>query len=296
MRQDEIYKMSLLVRNTLFGAFGWFSRSYRKTPDAREVVAEGAGFGDLEHDTEIGADQELGKFYFREFAGKPNVGRIAIEGGVDITSYGDEAGACCLYIDPLDGSLNFARSDDGLCLPYTSIITVYGKREDLTYDDVLVCGLLDLRNGDILIARKLEDGYRTVAEFGRTPREQPVKTRDIAKIDLTQDIAICEPYYADREWIAEAFKGEKGWLRSPGSAAYEMGLVARGVAVLYACLHQKQHEGPGGRALVLGAGGYVCDFAGKNLGPRPVDFKKQDDIILAANEAVARDLLRRLRS
>jgi fructose-1,6-bisphosphatase/inositol monophosphatase family enzyme len=102
-------------------------------------------------------------------------------------------------------------------------------------------------------------------------------------------------YYPDnRQRLARAFAGEKGWLRSCGSAAYEMALVASGTAVAFVCGSQKQHELGAGYALVKGAGGVAVDWDGRDLGVRTYDFKTQTPVVLACNMAIADQILERL--
>ncbi|HRH31779.1 MAG TPA: inositol monophosphatase family protein, partial [bacterium] len=95
----------------------------------------------------------------------------------------------------------------------------------------------------------------------------------------------------NREKVFRAFSDVKGWLRSPGSAAYEMASVASGQAAAFICDRQKQHELGAGYALVKGAGGVAVDWDGQDLGSRVYDFKTQTPVILAANRQIADQLL-----
>lgn len=293
MDQAAVMAMKYLVPGVLIDVFHWF-QDWKGEGAARDVVKEGRAFGDHEQDIEIRADLELGMQFARAFRGSEAVSRILVE-GLDEPILGS-GGDMLVFVDPLDGSLNFQQSDDGIGgLPYGAIVTVYGKSENLTYDDVVVVGWIDLRHGDRLVAWHKSDRYKTKFCAGDHSKFRRARTRsDATSVDLARYIAICETYYADRSWLTGAFEGEKGWLRSPGSAAFEMALVARGYTILQASPHQKQHEGPGGRALVLGAGGWAGDFEGNDLGPRPVDFEGRDPFIVAANEAVGMDMVRRL--
>jgi len=45
---------------------------------------------------------------------------------------------------------------------------------------------------------------------------------------------------------------------------------------------------------VKGAGGVAVDWDGNDLGPRTYDFKTQTPCILAANQAIAEQILERL--
>lgn len=293
MDKAAVAAIKHLMVGTLSDVFHWF-QDRKNEASARDVVKEGLAFGHHEQDIEIRADRDLGLQFAHAFQGSEAVSRILVE-GLNEPVLGS-GGDMLVFVDPLDGSLNFQHSDGGVGgLPYVAIVTVYGKSNNLTYDDVVVVGWVDLRHGDRLVAVRKDHGYKTKFCPGNRTKFSRARTRsDATSVDLARYIAVCEPYYEDRRWMARAFKGEKGWLRSPGSAAFEMGLVARGNTILQASPQQKQHEGPGGRALVLGAGGWAGDFEGNDLGPRPVDFIRRDPFILAANEAVGMDMVRRL--
>lgn len=298
MNHGKVNALRYFTADVLFRAYGWFAEWRHNNQSRRgEVVQQGAAFGDLDADIDIAADRALGNFFREAFRRQELVGKIMIEGQEPVSYYDADS---CVFIDPLDGSLNFARSDDGLGLPYTAMVTIYHQRwEDLTFNNVVVAGTVDLRSGDVLLAHATRKGpYKTEFRAGSASDFRPCQVREVDTLDIRSDIVIAENYYPDREWIARMFRGsegegEKGWVRNPGSAAFEMGLVARGQAVAFLSRHQKQHESPGGRALVLGAGGFVCDFNGQYLDARTVDFTRQDAIILAANPGIAMDLVRR---
>ena len=253
---------------------------------AEAIVAFGTGFGDLENDTEIEADVVLGEYFAERIAALNDVGRITAEGLGERTG----TGTTWWCVDPLDGSLNYALRGNTMGLPYTACITVLEKTGDAAFSDVIAAGILDLRNGDHWLARRNQFGvYRTVVNG------YEAFTMPVTELDLGSQVVIGEMYYPEnRIRLVEAFAGEKGWLRSIGSAAYEMALVASGQAAAFLCGSQKQHELGAAYALVMGAGGLALDFDGSDLGPQPFTFNTPTPAVLAANSQIATQILERL--
>lgn len=249
--------------------------------DGGKVVRQGANFGDTANDTELAADRQLGRFLVKGLLTIGPIHNITVEGLGDYPSRG---GTYHAYVDPLDGSLNYKMRGRGLGLPYTGCITAVGPGSK--FADIAAAAICDYRSGDSWRASKDGGGYHTAMNG------QPAKTLAETKLDLGSQIVIGEMYYPEnRELMCKAFQGKKGWLRSPGSAAYEMALVASGTAAAFICDRQKQHELGAGYALVKGAGGVAVDFDGNDLGPRTYDFKTQTPVILAANRPIAETIL-----
>ncbi len=257
------------------------------------IVYEGGAFGDTKNDTETAADIALGAFYRDKLLAEvPNMGRISIESSDPALkdqrfSTGSALWATC---DPLDGSLNYRTRGNTGGLPYSSVITILDVSENATFNNVIAAGIIDCRNSDLWLGHKDALGlcHATVNDFqARTAQEE--------KLDLGRMIVIGEFYYPDnRAKLVHAFEGEKGWLRNPGSAAYEMALVASGQAVAFICDRQKQHELGAAYLLTKAAGGVAIDFEGKDIGPRTYDFVSQTPVILACNMAIAEQILERL--
>ena len=272
-------------------------------PEARErlknlidgdiIVRQGGAFGDHRFDTDIRADLVLGQFLAASILSDSksrffsNIGHITVESGMDrVTNQGD----LWVTIDPLDGSLNYKCKGDTAGFPYTVCITVLAKKEDATFNDIVAGIVYDLRNGDLWVAMRQEDGT-----FETTINGNKAHMHRMDTVDLGTSIIIAEMYYVDnREIVARAFHDQKGWLRSPGSAAYEMASVASGQATAFICGTQKQHELGAGYALVKGAGGVAVDWDGVDLGPRPFTFKDQTPVILASTPSLAVELVIRL--
>ncbi len=259
--------------------------------DDGDIVHQGTGFGDLANDTEIRADRELGKFFMSELKQLRLIGQIQVEGMGDVVVTNPSA-PCRATVDPLDGSLNRRMRCGSLGLPHTACLTVLDAQDHATFQDVLIGCVVDLRAGvdDTWYVERHEGRYWT------TLRGRPAKTHPDTKLDLGKHIVIGEMYYpTNRERLDRAFSGEKGNLRNPGSAAYEMALVASGTAIAFICDRQKQHELGAAYALVKGAGGVAVDWQGKDLAERPYAFNLQTPVILAANQAIADQILERLR-
>jgi myo-inositol-1(or 4)-monophosphatase len=256
--------------------------------DADEIVSAGTSFGDLENDTDIAADKALGQFFFdRILEQDDNLGGITIEGLCDESW---NLGNHWWCVDPLDGSLNFALRGNTLGLPYSACVTVLETASSATFGNVIAAGVIDLRSGDLWLTRRIApDRYVT------TINDRPARTMQVSGLDLGSQIVIGEFYYpGNRERLARAFAGQKGWLRNPGSAAYEMALVSSGQACAFICETQKQHELGAAYALVRGAGGVVVDFNGNDLGSTPYVFNTQTPAILAANACIAEEILTRM--
>ncbi|MEI7741545.1 MAG: inositol monophosphatase family protein [bacterium] len=264
--------------------------------DGGRVIHGGAAFGDVKNDTEIRADRVLGETIRDVILREGNPARVMIEGLGEVRA----SGKGWWTVDPLDGSLDYkVRTSIWGGLPYTACITVLSDdSESAKFSDIRSAAVADLR-----AAPKLEmlsacwypdDGDQM--EAGVTshhePGGQPLHTSRETKLDLGSQIVIGEMYYPEnREMLARMFAGRKGWLRNPGSAAFEMTLVATGQAVAMVCDRQKQHELGMGYLLTKAAGGVAVDFEGRDLGPRKYDFVTQVPVVLAANQAIAEQIL-----
>lgn len=251
--------------------------------NGEDVISEGSGFGSLVNDTEIKADKLIGERLVEIIKKHEEVSYITVEGQKEIVIRDDNG--IWVTADPLDGSLNYALRGGGLGLPYSACVTVLKKRNNAVFNDIIAAGVIDLRNGDIWISKKIISNYRTFFN------QQFVNTTKEARLDIGKMIVIGEMYYPEnRDLLCEIFSGQKGWLRNPGSAAYEMALVASGTAVAYICDRQKQHELGAAFALVKGAGGVAVDFDGVDLGAVPYLFNAQTPVLLAANWEIAKNL------
>lgn len=257
--------------------------------DAREIINEGDGFGELIKDTEIKADRRLGLFFLdsftEHFSSLPFTIDVEGLGEKNINTKENEDSLFYVTVDPLDGSLNLKTRGLTKGLPYSSCVSIFEKTGP-KFENCLVGGVIDLRNGDLWVAEKGK-GCFINGESAKTSGQQ--------KVDLKNGIIIGEFYYPEnRQVLMKVFGEDKGWLRNPGSAAYEMSLVASGQADAYICDRQKSHELGAAYRMVTEAGGFVCDFDGNELNDRDYIFNSQIPVILAASEELAQEILHRL--
>jgi fructose-1,6-bisphosphatase/inositol monophosphatase family enzyme len=265
--------------------------------DGDEVVRDGVAFGDGDEDVEIAADRMLGNVLRKNIArANAPISRISVEGFEDMC---DDTSGQWVCVDPLDGSLNFQTRSGTIGLPHSLVVTILGVDENACFSDITAGLIMDYRTGQRWIALPGPGegpSYITVTRSGDDGAvEERVWTASPDTFDLGRQIVFGEMYYPEnRERLCKAFAGERGWLRNPGSAGYEMAMVANGMAVGYACNTQKQHELGAAYAIVRGAGGVVTDLCGESLDHRPFTFHKKTPVILAANETVHSSLVCRL--
>ncbi len=236
--------------------------------------------------SDANARREIGMFFEDRLRKIHKLGRLTIEEGPD-QGRGDGVWIC---IQPLDGRRNFLDRHHLIGLPFTSVFTVLDRTDRATFKDVLSAGVIDLRTGNTWTAWRDEKGaYRTVINHETAPTPAQERKIDLGTKDFFPDLF----FPPTRELAAEMFRGEEGWLRSPGCASYEMACVASGIAAATLCLSQRQRELGAGYAIVKGAGGTVCDFDGRPLDDVPFDFHSKTPAICAGNTALADDLVAR---
>jgi len=256
--------------------------------DGGKIIHQGAGFGDLHNDTEIKLDKEIGE-KIRDLIWKATNGKasVSVEGLDTIEGKNPNLWFC---VDPLDGSLNYRKRGLSLGAPYTICMTVLDRFDDATFSNVVLGANMDFRNGDTWISEKRKDGnFRT--SFNGIVQ----KPSDAVNLNLGSDIFVGEMYYpSNRRLMSEIFEGQKGYLRSFGSAAWEIASVASGQVLAHICDQQKQHESGMGYAVVKGAGGVAVNFKGEDLGDTPFTFNDQNDVIFAGNEVIAEEIVRRI--
>jgi 3'-phosphoadenosine 5'-phosphosulfate (PAPS) 3'-phosphatase len=252
------------------------------------------GFGSLKSDTELYADFVLSRYFVKFFQKEHSVRNIMVEGLKDQVC-ANSSGRFDIYIDPLDGSLNYKTAQDlkksvgnsTVALPYTSVITVVEWPKTTAYFcNIMGAGIIDFRTGDIVFARK--GGQTTLNGI-------PVHCLNETEVDSGKQILIAENYYPqNRNMMNRAFRDQEGWFRNPGSAAYEMMLVACGISTSFICCSQKMHELGAGYLLVTNAGGCALTFNGDNLQHRRYEFNTRTPVILACTEKYGQNLVKML--
>lgn len=257
--------------------------------DGGNIIGDDTGgFGDETHDIELVADEAIGK-RLQAIQREHQAGRISVEGLGDLF-VASPSGYYWFCNDPLDASMSYRLRGNTIGLPYSTAVTVFSRTRDVRFRDIIAAGVIDLRSSDRWLAVRRDDGALETDINGIRAR-----TADVSKLDLGKMVVIVEMYYKeDRERFARAFRDDRGWITNPHSAAYEQALVSSGQAVAYICGRQKCDVLGAGYALVKGAGGVVVDFNGRDIGDQPYEFKNQVPVILAANQAIADQILLRL--
>jgi len=256
--------------------------------EGSQVIGKGEAFGDLDNDIEIQADVFLGQMIENSLRENNFDCRLQIEGKEEI-SIGISPEQHYVTVDPLDGSLNFAKKGKTLGLPFSCSVAIFSSPDkgECRFQDVEVAGCVDLRNGDLWSAEKGKGCFLN---------GESCQTSGSTEVDLRKNILIGEMYYPEnRELICRIFKGERGWLRSLGSAAYEMSLVASGQVDAYICDRQKLDILGMAYLMVKEAGGSVVDFNGNDLGTKEYVFHSQMPVILASTTSLSSEILTRMK-
>ncbi len=288
MNSVKLYQLKVFLEFHVIPRIMAAQRRLSQLSHGEEVIKRGGAFGDAYNDTELRADAHLGAFLGEAMLNNLLVGHVTVEGGMD-QSNGRKG--YWVVIDPLDGSLNYLRRGKVGGFPYTACVTILSKKQGATFNDILGACIIDLRTGDLWVSSIQKHGGFETSVNGE--RAEP---HLIEQVDLGKSVIIAEMYYVDnREIVALAFHDQKGWLRNPGSAAYEMASVSSGQAVAFICRTQKQHEVGAGYALVKGAGGVALDWDGNDLGSQPFTFKTQTPVILATTASLGTEIVGRLR-
>ena len=251
------------------------------------MIGSGEAFGDLDDDIEIQADFLLGQA-IADFLREKKVNcRLQIEGQKEML-LGPSPAEYYIAVDPLDGSLNFAKRGKTLGLPFSCSITAFSLVGDkCCFKDVEAAGCIDLRSKDLWLAEKGNGCFLN---------GNPCHTSGITRMDIRKGIIIGEMYYPEnRELLCQIFRGEKGWLRNPGSSAYEMSLVASGQVDAYICDRQKLDILGMAYLIVKEAGGSVIDFDGNDLGKKEYIFHSQTPVVLSATESLSSEILARIK-
>ncbi|OQX70820.1 hypothetical protein B6D52_03410 [Candidatus Parcubacteria bacterium 4484_255] len=278
-------KMIKIVEGALRQAFVTLQGLSQK--EGSQVVGQGKAFGDLSNDIEIQADILLGQV-ITDFLKENKVNcRLQVEGQKEML-LGPFPAKYYIAVDPLDGSLNFAKKGKTLGLPFSCSIAVFSLNDSKYYfKDVEAAGCMDLRSKDLWLAEK---------GVGCFLNGIPCYTSGVTKVDIKKGIIIGEMYYpGNRELLCRIFKGERGWLRNPGSSAYEMSLVASGQVDAYICDKQKLDILGMAYLVVKEAGGSIIDFDGNDLGTKEYIFHSQMPVILASTKFLSSEILARIK-
>lgn len=225
-----------------------------------------------------------------ELLGAGFKGNISIEGAGEekqVISTGDEQTWVCIV--PIDGIESYRnRNGSKIISPFSTCITVLSKKEGAKFSDILFSGMINLEDGDIWIAERLSSGF--VSRFNGEIIYQD-HDKEIAEIAQKNKWVVSE--LTSRQ-VSSIKMPEENWFRCSDASAYEMAIVALGVALVFVREQQSCSELGAGYALVKGAGGVAIDFDGNDLGEREYLFNAQTPVILAGNKSLAEDILARL--
>lgn len=260
-------------------------KEQRNNLEQKENVHTGDGFGSLSNDTDIKMDMVLGQCAIKELEKLNLFKRITVEGFKDIIISGSSSNLW-ICIDPLDGSLNYKSSIGNIGLPYAAAVTVLDRVEKAKFNNIVAAGILDFVGDNFVIAHR--EGDKIITKLNGKVFKLSKESRSTSEIDIANNIIIGENYYYNnRNILSKVFNGKNGWLRNPGSAAYEMMLTAIGISKAFICNTQKQHELGAGYLLIKGTGGAAIDFNMKDLSEREYDFNSKISCIFAVNEDLA---------
>jgi myo-inositol-1(or 4)-monophosphatase len=176
----------------------------------------------------------------------------------------------CWIVDPLDGTLNFLHG-----IPHFAI-SIALEREGM-----IVAGVVYNPANDELFT----------AERGKGAFLNDRRLRVAARKQLAQSVVACSLPHPSRGDIVlsrsehAAVQAKVAGLRRFGAAALDLGWVAAGRLDGYWERSLSPWDMAAGIALVREAGGFVTDLDGRDVSPASAG-------ILAANEAIHRELLR----
>ena len=232
-----------------------------------------------EHTVDVSthADRELSASLIRYFkqTGVPAVveseesGRVVLHGEPRYT----------VAIDDLDGTDNFIRGRGILpCCTVVGVLEAAVPR----FRDIVAAGILEHTTGTVWYAERshgcsTSDG-RAVHCAGTTT----VNRRTLVVID----------HYGSRGSVGRLSQlHEAAWIKDFGASGFHLAGVAAGRFDAFVNAGQKGHELAAGYLLVREAGGYVCDFDGRELEDREYVFGATYDIVAACTGWLARAIL-----
>lgn len=259
-----------------------------------EVIVEGQS-GSVVGDEELLADKSLGEIATNTLARFGDIKTVVGEGWG--SHEGRKNGSLIAYVDPLDASLYYkTRGNVRQFFPYAGVVTLVRDGPEPTFSDIVSAGIINYPSGDIWLSTYFHDdnGVTLFPTNVTTLNHEPARPYQ-GEFSLTKIPVIAEMYYREnRERVVKAFSDQDGYLRSPGCAALEMASVASGQSAAFICISQKAHELGAGYHLVKNAGGVVVDWAGKSYDDVPYDFNRKYPVILAGNQAIADEIVKRL--
>jgi len=255
-------------------------------------ISDATIFGDSSLDQDLAADRILGDAVLDFCQGYDWIRTITIEGRDLIIL--NEDGLVDLFLDPLDGSLNWHRDPNGFLFQHGFCATLIKAKQEPCFRDIIGVLGINLSRGIPMIAVTNSDPLCEMWETHIPVPEPktPLGLRKDLNFDPGQNLMIWESYYSEmRVFLSWATKNDhvgKGWLRSPGSAVVEMMATAMGISSAFVCSMQKMHELGMGYILVNAHGGVCLNLeTGEDLSHHPFNFDSKAPVVLAANRTIA---------
>ena len=215
----------------------------------------------------------------------PWIRSIQIEGQAPVILNPD--GIVDVFIDPLDGSLNYLKDPHGKLFQHGFVCTMVFAKKNPLFCDIVGALIVNMSQQHWAYAVSLNGEYI----FRTKGRNVPICALG-HEWNPGQNLHIWEAYYPQmRAFIAWATENKylgKGWFRNPGSAACEMLAVSTGIAASMVCDRQKMHELGAGWLLVKANCGVGLNLeTGKDLDETSYNFSAQVPMALAATPTIA---------
>lgn len=263
--------------------------------DSGISLKENPGSSDVKNEIELSADKQLAEYFIKTLSQdseiKDSISKIVIK-NQEKTWTGN--GSLGIFINPLNGSLNFLHKSINIGLPYTSIITITDTCQAPKLKNIITSGIIDLRTGFKWISIKNEKQFIT------TFRNLPCNPCPIKKLNTPKTIIvgeICCPQ--NKEILYKLSQNQTGGIKNLGSPAYEMALIATGQVSAYICDHQEQLELGAAYTLIQGLQHLehppvIMDWQGKSLDENAFSLNTQTPVIITANQAIANQILEKI--
>ena len=194
------------------------------------------------------------------------------------------------YVDPIDGTVYYARQRSKSPFPVTTVISeIKGNK----YSDAVAAAVADINTGEIWYASKSKE--TTSSSYGKcqtggNEEHDPLYLSDFFFVqNANMRSKLRNP--VNPEWDAFEFL-------NPGSVAVQGAKVACGEAdCMINIVGPKGFELTAMYLLVKQAGGYSIDYnTGEELGSTRVEFNARQPVIMAKDEVTARDVYEKIKS
>jgi len=225
---------------------------------------------------------------------------IEAEGHDPIRFEGDDSRfVYVIRLDPSDGSCGYARQRRKLFEPVTTVISVSPFKKSPLFRDIIVGGVVDLRNGEWWIAEKGKGSFKGVMD---KVNKEGVVFKILPQDHLHTPVHTTDPWRRTNG-ITRFLWPQSHEVWNSGSVAMDMILIALGEAdVFYNGLPIVSDEGQRGHELgacfriLVEAGGYALDMrTGNTLGDSPFLFDEQTPVVMAINKKKARAFWKKIR-